>query len=82
MVGRGATLRNAPGTTEELLTPSPRVERRRVVIAVVFAVLVLVATILTVLTKERMIVALLLETSKEVPKGSGVVHVVERSHDD
>lgn len=44
-------------------------------------VLVFVVAV-TVLTKERMIVALLLEASEEIPEGSGVVHVVEGSHDD
>lgn len=52
-------------------------EPRTVLAVVFFTVLVLVATILTVLTEERMVVALLLEASEEIPEGSGVVHVIE-----
>lgn len=48
----------------------------------VFTALVFVVTILAVSIEEGVIVALLLKTSKEVPEGRSVVHVIERSHDD
>ena len=77
--GRGSTVRNSPVTTEELMTPSPRVEWRRVLTFVALTVLVIAVVILT---KERVVVALLLEASEEIPEGSSVVHVIERSHVD
>lgn len=46
------------------------------------AAFALAVTILTVLVKERVAVALLLEASNEIPEGCRVVHVIERSHDD
>jgi hypothetical protein len=77
--GRGSTVRNSPVTAEELMTPSPRAEWRRVLAFVTLTVLVVA---IAILTKERMVVALLLEASEEIPEGSSVVHIIERSHVD
>jgi hypothetical protein len=62
--------------------PSPRIEGvlRRMI---VFTMLVVSGLVLVVaiLSKERMSGTLLLETSKEIPKGCrAVVHVIERRH--
>jgi lipoprotein signal peptidase len=61
------------------MTPSPRVEWRRVLAFVTLTVLVVA---IAILTKERMVVALLLKASEEIPEGSSVVHIIERSHVD
>jgi hypothetical protein len=46
-----------------------------------FVTFALLAVVAALWTKERMIAALLLKASDEVPEGSGVIHVIERSHD-
>lgn len=77
---RWTTVRQSSRTAEEVIAPSPGVKGRGTVAFVVFALLVLVAAVLTVTIKEGMVVALLLEASKKIPEGSGVVHIIERSH--
>lgn len=74
-------MRQSSSTTEEWIAERPGIGGMRVLTYVVFAVLVFLITVLRVLTKERVVVALPLEASDEIPKGSSVVHVVERSHD-
>jgi hypothetical protein len=71
---RWATVRHSSGATEELMTPSPRVERRRTLAFVVLASFLLFST---VLTEGRVAVALLFKAGQEIPKGSRVVHVIE-----
>ena len=61
-------------TTKEVVTETPRLERRRRLAAR----LVLLSTFfMGVLREEGMVVTLLLKASKEVPKGSGLIHVCD-----
>ena len=81
-------MRDIPSTSKSGESPAPRTEgrrRRRSMLAALGVVgLGLASTIVLVLVlvrsplrKERMIRALLLEASDEVPKGCGSIHVCD-----
>ena len=73
-VRRAATVRHSPFATKEM-TPS---ERCKGILSVLgWHLAIVFGTVVTVLCKEWVLRALLLEASNEVPEGSGVVHVCD-----
>lgn len=65
-------------TTKEVVAETPGLERGRRLAA---RFVLLSTFFIGVLREEGMVITLLLKAGKEVPKGSGLIHVCDRWHD-